>query len=538
MQRFQGGLGGIWVTGGEREGERVEDEVARLEVKLFNGHLVNSLGDLQFFPGGLGHPVFIDGQADQGGVELAGQAEELGSFLFTFAGGARWLLLLLPTSWLNRISQSINLVNSGFDTAPTLIEALHKTWVIEGGGPVPFPFAFHNGIFVPVFFNLGSTGALPFMTIFLLLLLLPRGRFSTTSLIIWSLLFATLALSAEHFFAVIWVGIMLAIVFSLIFRKRLHSSISKVAPIQWGIILLVSALFAVVQGGFVTEAVRKIINSFTGAAGQSYYLHTFLLRWPPGLPSAHLGALSIFNPTQLIALLTELGPALLIIPIAFLRFNKDLKYGNLFSIGLALSVVFSLVLPLFFQYQIDRQITRILATGLWTALVLGFPILWMALPRLNAPARIGLALGFFVCILGGVVIFRIQLFSINSPQYAYYIDGLDAGYTVDYWNKLSPGAQVLDRVPERSVTIFGRITRAYSGIYDPLPDWEALIADPNPNQIAAAGFDYVYMDNVWLTSLTAVQQANFLQPCIDIIDDREQDIGTKYRLLVDVRACR
>ena len=69
------------------------------------------------------------------------------------------------------------------------------------------PFAFHNGIFVPAFFTLGSTGAMPFMTILLLLLLLPRGRFSTAGLIIWSLIFATLALSAEHLFVVIWVGI-------------------------------------------------------------------------------------------------------------------------------------------------------------------------------------------------------------------------------------------------------------------------------------------------------------------------------------------
>ena len=118
----------------------------------------------------------------------------LGTFLFTFAGGARWLLLLLPTPWLNWVSQSVNLINTGLDTAPTLTQALHSSWVIEGGGPVAFPFAFHNGIFVPVFFNLGSTGALPFMTVFLLLLLLPRGRFSIAGLIIWSLLFATLAL--------------------------------------------------------------------------------------------------------------------------------------------------------------------------------------------------------------------------------------------------------------------------------------------------------------------------------------------------------
>ena len=462
----------------------------------------------------------------------------LGTFLFTFAGGARWLLLLLPTPWLSWISQNVNLVNTGLDTAPTLSAALHSSWVIEGGGPVAFPFAFHNGIFVPVFFNLGATGALPFMTVFLLLLLLPRGRFSIAGLIIWSLLFATLALSAEHLFAVIWVGILLAIGLALIFRKRLQISSFKELTVQWSILLLLSGIIAFVQGGFITETARNLLSALTGTAAQSYNARGFSLRLPPGLLSAHLGSLSIFNAGQLIALLAEMGPALLIVPVIFIGFKKDLKYGHLFMIGLAISVAISLIFPLFFQYEVDRSITRMPATGLWIALVLGFPILWRALPRLNSAAKVGLSVGFLICVLAGVVIFRMQLYSINSPQLAYFIDGLDAGYAVDYWNKLPDGAQVLDRVPERSVTIFGHISRASSGIYEPLPDWQALIDDPNPKLIADAGYDYVYMDQIWWEGLTQAQQEYYQLPCVDIIDQREQDNKKDFRLLINVSACK
>ena len=352
----------------------------------------------------------------------------LGTFLFTFAGGARWLLLLLPSPWLNRVSQSVSLINTGLDTAGTLTQALHSPWVIEGGGPVAFPFAFHNGIFVPVFFNLGSTGALPFMTVFLLLLLLPRGRFSSAGLIIWSLIFATLALSAEHLFAVIWVGILLAIGLALIFRKQLHIPFNKELVAQWGIILVMTAILALVQGGFITETARNLTSAITGTAAESYNARGFSLRVPPGLLSAHLGSLSVTNPGQLTALLAELGPVLLIIPVIFFGFKKDLKYGNLFAIGLLISVVISLVFPLFFQYEIDRSITRMPATGLWVALVISFPILWRALPHMNIAAKVGLSVGFLICVLAGVVIFRVQLFSINSPQLAYYIDGLDARF--------------------------------------------------------------------------------------------------------------
>lgn len=462
----------------------------------------------------------------------------LGSFLFTFGGGTRWLLLLLPARWLAWVSQSVNLVGTGLDTAPTLSAALHKPWLIEGGGAVSFPFAFHNGIFVPVFFSLGSTGAMPFMTVLLLLLLLPRGRFSTAGLIIWSMIFATLALSAEHLFAVIWVGIALAVGISLIFHKRLFNAFPKDIFLQWVVILSLAALLSLVQGGFITETARNLIASISSTASQSYNARGFSIRWPPGLLSAHLGSLSIFNPGQLAALLAELGPASLLVLVIFTRYKKGLKHKDWFTSGLAISVALSLVFPLFFQYEVDRSITRMPATALWTSLVLGFPILWMALPHVKTITRLGIVVGYVMIVLAGIVIFRTQLYSIPNTEYTYYIDRLDASYAADYWNKLPEGAQVLDRVPERSVTIFGRIARAYSGIYDPQPDWEALIANPNPTQVAAAGYDYVYMDRVWWDRLSPTKQADFQQPCIDIVDERKQYEGTDYRLLVEVSACR
>ncbi len=462
----------------------------------------------------------------------------LGSILFTFGGGTRWLLLLLPASWLKWVSQSVNLVGTGLNTAPTLAEALHKTWVIEGGGASSFPFAFHNGIFIPVFFNLGSTGAMPFLTVILLLLLLPRRRFTPVGLFIWSLLFSSLALSAEHFFAVVWIGIALAASIALIFHKKLFKSFPKDILLQWGIILSFSALLSLVQGGFISETARNLIASISGFTSPSYNARGFSVRWPPGLLSAHLGNLSILNPGQLVVLLVELGLALLLIPVIFIRFTKELRHKDWFSSGLSISVVLSLVFPLFFQYEVDRSITRMPATALWTCLVLGFPILWMAFPHLKIIPRLILAMGYIMIILGGLVIFRSQLVSIPYQELSYYIDDLDASYTADYWDKLPEDSQVLDRIPERSVTIFGHIARTNSGIYKHLPDWETLIADPIPAMIANAGFDYVYMDKVWWDGLTPVQKENFQQPCIDIIDEREQNEGTDYRLLISVNACR
>jgi hypothetical protein len=46
------------------------------------------------------------------------------------------------------------------------------------------------------------------------------------------------------------------------------------------------------------------------------------------------------------------------------------------------------------------------------------------------------------------------------------------------------------------------------------------------------------MDRIWWDGLTASQQERFQQPCIDILDEREQDGGGNYRLLVDVSGCK
>lgn len=81
----------------------------------------------------------------------------LGTFLFTFAGGARWFLLLLPTPWLSWVSQNVHLINTGLDTAPTLVDALHASWVIEGGVRLLFPSLSITAFLFPCF----STWAVP-----------------------------------------------------------------------------------------------------------------------------------------------------------------------------------------------------------------------------------------------------------------------------------------------------------------------------------------------------------------------------------------
>jgi hypothetical protein len=391
----------------------------------------------------------------------------LGSFLLIFGGGARWLLLLVPSYGLLWLSSGVHMSNTGLDTASSLVDAIHLPWVIEGGGSCPFPFAFHNGVFVPVFFNLGSGGPLPFMTVLLLLLLVPTRRLSRWGAVVFGLCFASLALSAEHWFAFLWIGIFLVLIgYHWTHRKRLLLE-SKARLFQWWGILAGSAFLAAIQGGFITEALRTTISSAFGWAASSYNTHPFSLRWPPALLDAHLGELSLLDPHSLATAVIELGPVLLLGPLVVWFIIRHAPRVNWLLLGLALSSMIGLLFPIFIRYGVDRSITRMAATALWTWLAIGVPIAWYALGHAKAFWKVLAGFSYFALLFGGVVIFGVMLVSAGKEQMTYFIQPVDLQASREYWNRLPPDAQVFDVNPSRSVTLFGRIQRANVGIYEP-----------------------------------------------------------------------
>ena len=114
-----------------------------------------------------------------------------------FAGGARWLLLLLPQPILQLISNQITLIGSASVTAPDLLRAMLSNWKIDGNGPIPFPFAFHSGIFQSYVMN-GYTGisGMAFIIVLLLLLTAQRWRNPFAGVITF-ILISSLALANE-----------------------------------------------------------------------------------------------------------------------------------------------------------------------------------------------------------------------------------------------------------------------------------------------------------------------------------------------------
>lgn len=456
----------------------------------------------------------------------------LGSFLISFGGGARWLLLLLPLPLLAIVQDGVQLSNTGAATANHLITALSGPWVTEGAGNMPFPFAFHNGIFTPLISNLGSTGAMPFMTVLLMLLLLSSMKLDLGSTLITTLLFASLALNAEHLFAFLWAGVALVLLLILVFKRlRPAGSIKRLIGC-WAAVLALSAVMSLVQGGFITETLRTFIASLNGSSTGTANAYSFSLRWPPSLYSAHLGVLSWFDWRQVIALLAELGPALLLIPVTAYVTWRSLKRGAWFSASLGFTAIGCFFFAVFFQYGVDRSSTRFPSSALWISLCLCLPVLFLAFQRKSRLVRSLISAGYITTTLGAVVMFSVMLTNTVTPQLSNFIDETDAQFSKIFWNSLGQNDRVLDMKPERAATLFGRSPKAYADLFVPLPSWTALVKDPDPKTVLRAGYRYIYMDRYWFSLVPDATQRALQGPCVKNVEN----LGGKW--LLDLSGCR
>ena len=465
-------------------------------------------------------------------------AAYLGSVLLAFGGGTRWLLLLVPRQLLERIGANLHMDLSGLAAGGNLVTDLINRWPMDGGGPFPFPFAFANGILEPLNMQLGATGAMWEMTILLLLLIYQRKSHVYLSSVVLGFLFASLALSAEHVYAAITLGLAIILIIKLISNLIRHRPVHRVHLLSWGIPLLLSAVLAIFQGGYITGGFFTLISRLTG---RTYPMVTtdfqgFSLRWPPAVPTGHLGPLSLFDPGQIIILLAEAGPALLLLLVALIYWLGNRHKTHRLIRALAIGSIFSLVFPIFFRYGLDFDITRLVGAALWSGYAIAFPLLWRWIVNARQGFRLTAGFGYGIAVFAGSVMLGVELIAIPASQTTYYLQFKESDFLQAYWNRLEAGAQILDSQPERAVLLFGRASYAAEDVYKKSPSWQALIANPDPSQVAKAGYSYVYMDNTWWKSLSPQVHAAYAQPCVQLMAEMNFP-GDSFRKLLSVKAC-
>jgi hypothetical protein len=458
------------------------------------------------------------------GIGLAG--------FLALVSGTRWLLLLLPPQVLAGVSAPVELWGSASQSAPSLAEGLRSAWVLEGGPPVAVPFAFVNGILQPYVLQMqAGPKSLGWMLLFLFLLLHGRVR-GTAGWVLLTILLSVWALSAEAEFVLLAFGVLVAYAF---LRGRFRR------PDALGIpgVFLASALVAVLQGGTLTEAARHALLPASESASEAGSLAGFSWRPEPAIVSSHLGELRVREPASWPVAASEVGPVLLLAPVVIGLSIRWIRRGQVVPLGYAVSTFVGFLLPVFVRYEVDRDITRITQHALlgWIVLSVALVPVWIRRQRGQRWLGAVVLLGGSAA-LGGVVAWGSLLTALARPILSTEIAPVDAAMARELWNRLPPHATVLDSHAWRSVAVTGRLTRSAADSGTQLPAWEALVAAPSAERVAARGFDFVYVDSFWWNSMGDEARTSYLRDCARLVAEMQDGGLNGSRRLFDVRPCR
>jgi hypothetical protein len=463
-----------------------------------------------------------------------------GAVFAAFAGGARWLLLLLPTSWVASLSKSVTLLGSAAQSVPDLAGGLTLPWAIDGGPPIPFPFAFVNGITPPLILSHGGSGMMV-SALTVLILIVYRFVRDWRGGLVMVILLAALANLSEHAFLAAFFGLGIALLLHWIRTRSLKIPRDFLPWIGLG---AASGFFAATQGGVLTEIVRGFLGPRAGAAASdSYFTVGFSLNPRPTVISGHLGLLDLTNPPQLLVALFEIGPILLALPITAIWGWKMLKAQRWWDAALVFGGVMGIA-SLFLQYEGSAGVTatsRLFGDLLTPLTLFAVPLLWTwAKSRATFIKQSILTLGF-VSIFGGLMLFGIELTAAQKPVLPLAMQSADVQIYNEYWDKLPSDALIFDTLPARAVTIFGRYTDSHETWYVPKAAWIALAQNPLPRALRAAGFDYFYYSLINWESFSPEVQSALEDSCVKLVVQadgvRSDNLRPSWVRLMDIRGC-
>jgi len=470
----------------------------------------------------------------------------LGGMFGMFSSGTRWLLLLLPPAWVERISGQVTLIGSSAQSVGTLANGLVNPWSIEGTGPILFPWAYLNGIAYPSVMIHNGTGHIGALMTMPILLTHNRWR-GWRGWLVTTILLASTALVGE-------VGVVIgalswgALTVIYLWQHRRERNLLR-TPLRdwlpgslWGWLLALGVSYVVImfQGGLFTATLTGMLARLFGTqAGEAYFSLDFALIFPPATVSSHLGVLSIGNFSQLVALLAEMGPFLLVYPLIIVWGIKAYRNRRWYEVSLVLAAVISL-LTIFVQYTGNAGISasaRLFGGFAGLARTWCFVLFWMWAEKRSAAIKGVLSSLALVAVMGGFVLFGIELIAAQKPVRSTFITDLDARMMDRHWNQLEENVLIFDNVPYRAPTLFARPTDAGITWYENKPEWEALQENFSPQALRAYGFDYAYISDSFMDELTPAQQETLQDACVVVVDEVTAKRTPEYRRLLDIRGC-
>ena len=462
----------------------------------------------------------------------------LTALFFAFAGGTRWLLLLIPAPILENISKNITMMGSGQATAESLSEAIIKNWAIEGAGPIPFPFAFGNGFHSISVFKHDGTGMMGAVIAILIILLFEHWQNISGKLTI-TVLLSAMALIDEIWFVFFMAAAGIFFILQHIIQKRLPN---REKWLELLLFIVIPVFFSIIQGGVLTGVAGGLLAGIFGtsnAGADLYYSVDFPVRWPPAIISAHLGVLSLTQWAQSVVAFFEVGPIFLIFPLLIIwgvkAYRAKHTIFSILTIGVGLSL-----LMLFVEYQGSAGISaskRLLLFGTDLLVLFTVPLLWYWISRKRMQVKMLVSGIVFMTMIGGMVYFLISTIAIQRPVLSYFIKLMDASVQNIYWDQLDENAMVFDFNPSRSTTIFARPIKSSISWYEDLPEYRQLQKNPDPFLLNQAGFTHMYISREDYRDLTQRSRYLLKNECISRVYENEDWQGD-FRWLLDISACK
>ena len=466
--------------------------------------------------------------------KMAGVAAGL---VAAFGGGTRWLMLLLPGRIIDRMSDHLRMLGA-YANFSGLSEALVSGFPVETGARWDIPFAYANGINGVSVWGYHSGHTAFTMVIMGVLFLAHNRQRKWQGAAVTVILLAGLALVSEVAFTTLAVGLVLI---ALIYAIQ-HKSLRLPASLwNWFWVVAAAGVLSLFQGGVITGVVvSKMSEIFNPAqATASYFTGGFSLLWPPAVLSSHLGFMEITDPYQLLAILFEVGPTILLLPLVAVWAVKTYKWRRWYESAIFLYAFLSCLL-FFVRYDGSAGPTALTRAQNFTGLTITWavPLLWLWGRKRTETKRVFIAILLVVTVFGGLMGFSVELTAAREPLISTFMGDLDARMMDAYWDKLPEDALIFDPSPSRAPTIFARYTNSHLTWYIQKPDWQKLRAAPEPYALRRAGFDYVYIDGTYWSGLSQIDQEIFMDDCMILVAAQKAKHGEDFRQLWNIDGCQ
>ncbi len=471
--------------------------------------------------------------------------------LVALAAGTRYLLLLLPPGLLLQMDKVVQLQGTSALIGRPFSEALFSPWLVDGGPPMPYIFGFLNGVMDPLVMahqGPNTYSVLIFLLVWLLALRL-NNRWGVACL---AVVLAMWALVWEATYALFMLGLFAFV--GLVFLRERKLVLPQMRPVLGA--ALISGLLVLVQGGTITELVRELIFGYEGggllqnlglgvsgmlpvtSTANAIGLFGFSLRWPWAIVSSHLGPLSLFSPIQWVVALFELGPVFLLTPWITQWAWRRAKAGDWLLGVLACAAWLGFVIPIFFQYQSDRDISRLTWQAMltWT-LLLPFVIADRNFAWPSWLRRAGLA-ALLLTSFSGLMIAGTQFSAASTTRLGENFNELDAALAAQVWGQLPADSKLIGPLGNSTI-LSGQLSSVIQGELPADDYYHQAVKQPNLQELISRDYQFYLVDSrSWGKLDPEVQSSSgFDAECIITMAEVWDNAHINYRRMLDLRAC-